>query len=69
MTSSGMRRSSASSAARVIDSPTAPPMLPPMNSKSMPATTSRLTVDRAGAVEARRTSRPTFFCAAAIRSG
>jgi hypothetical protein len=38
MTSSGVRSSRASSAARVIDSPTAPPMLPPMKSKSMPAT-------------------------------
>jgi hypothetical protein len=40
ITSSGRRFSSASSAARVIDSPTAPPMLPPMNPKSMPDTTS-----------------------------
>ena len=40
ITSSGIRRSSASSAARVIDSPTAPPMLPPMKPKSMPAITS-----------------------------
>ena len=39
ITSSGVRVSSASSAARVIASPTAPPMLPPMNAKSMPATT------------------------------
>jgi hypothetical protein len=38
ITSSGVRSSSASSAARVIASPTAPLMLPPMNSKSIPAT-------------------------------
>ena len=40
MTSSGSRRSSASSAARVIASPTPLPMLPPMNAKSMAAITS-----------------------------
>ena len=40
ITSSGMRRSSASSAARVIASPTALPMLPPMKLKSRPAITS-----------------------------
>ena len=40
ITSSGSLRSSASSAARVIASPTPLPMLPPMKAKSMAATTS-----------------------------
>ena len=39
MTRSGVRDSSASSAARVMASPAAPPMLPPTKSKSIPATT------------------------------
>ena len=67
ITSSGVRVSSASSAARVIDSPTAPPIEPPMNEKSMPATT----IGRPSIVPV-PCSAPVlvslFFCACAIRS-
>ncbi len=67
ITSSGVRVSRAISAARVIDSPTAPPMLPPMKEKSMPATT----IGRPSIVPV-PCSAPVFvslfFCACAIRS-
>jgi len=67
ITSRGVRVCSASSAARVIDSPTAPPMLPPMNEKSTHATT----IGRPSIVPV-PCSAPVlvslFFCACAIRS-
>ena len=49
-----MRRSSASSAARVIASPTAPLMLPPTNPKSIAAIDQRQLLDRARSIERAR---------------
>ncbi len=51
ITISGVRVSSASSAARVIASPTAPLMLPPMNAEVDRGEHDRQAVDRAGAVQ------------------
>jgi hypothetical protein len=66
--SSGTRRSSAVSPASVISSPTAPPRLPPMNAKSMTATTSGLpsTVPLAHTTAS---ARPVLRRAAASRAG
>ena len=65
---SGTRRSSAVSPASVISSPTAPDRLPPMNAKSMTATTSGFP-SIVPAAHTTASSSPVLRRALAIRTG